>query len=243
MSETAVVEDKPAAEEKPKREKKVVQPHPCLCRFYVVGDAKDQDVRFTTECEAETKSVFTQGHDAKLVSFLVGAESDGYSIWQRNADNETVVSWPGAVEAATAISEKLGEKAKKAVVNVKERTDARDAKKAEREKIKNEKLAEKAKAKAEREKATADRAAAKAKAKAEAPKAIAANVVEGSQEGDAAATQPTELAEGEKVVVIKIGRNEINATMSADGRTVSWRDSKDQYQERSADTVRILEGV
>jgi hypothetical protein len=216
-------------EKKAGRTKKVVEPHACACRAWDYGDATDSEVRFDTECELTTKSRFAQGHDAKLVSTLVAAELDGYAIWQRD-DANNLALFRGAFEACASLSEPLGNKALKALQNARDKQEAKDRRVAERKAIKDAKEAEKAKAKAEKE--------AK-KAEAKPPREVPVQVAEGSQEGDGA-TEPTELAEGERVVTIKVGRNEILATLSADGRTVSWRDSKDEYQERPADTVRIL---
>lgn len=241
-----------APAEKPKREKKVVEPHACACQAFEVGEEVETETGldrtvFTTECAQETQRVFAQGHDARLVSFLVQAQMDGYTIW-RSVGGQSQ-TFPGATEAAASISEALGEKARKAVDNAQGRENAKAQRKAERDEARAKKAQEKAEAKAKREQEKANKPTPE-KELAEAagvvpPREVPVNVVSGSVENDGTdgsdAAGPTELAEGEKVVTIKVGRNEIQATLSANGQVVSWRNSAGEYKERSVETVRIIE--
>ncbi len=234
VDDTAAVEamepaDAPAEEEKPKKTKKVVEPHPCLCRLFLLAKPED-DAEFRSECAAETKSQFAQGHDARLVSFLVQGQLDGYQLFRD--DEAGRIQFDDAGHAAASCSEALGQKADKAIQNAIARRDEKAARAASR-------TIARAQAKAERE-------AAKEKAKAEkaaAPKDSKAKVVEGSQEGDAKKTfrRPDERAEGETEIMIKVGRNEIPALLSADGQTVRWIDTKDNEHNRPIDTVRVLQ--
>jgi hypothetical protein len=254
-AEVAAMEPAEAPAEKPAKAKK--EPVPCACRQFTVGEKPDgasdeEQPAWTTECDGTTQRLFRQGHDAKLVSFLVSAELDGYSIWAETGGVRR--TFPGAAEACGSISEALKEKAARALENQRQRDAVKLAKANEREAARLAKADEKAKAKAEKD---AEKAAAKAakdaakpaKAKATdvppvAPREVPVAVVPGSDDGEVIGdTQPTELEEGEEVVTIKVGRNEIQATLSADKKTVSWRNAQDEYKERPADTVRILPTV
>lgn len=249
-------DETPAPAEKPKREKKApAVPRNCLCQLFQVGEDIEVDGQpdrtiFTTECTQTTLRNFAQGHDARLVSFLVKGAVDGYTIWKE--DGGMLHTFPGPVEAAASISEPLGVKAEKAYTNAKSRLTAVADRKAARDKVKADRIAAKEKAKEEKAKAKAVADAAKAAAKPNTtvppvpPREVPVAVVPGSDTGAVSdpdttgATEPTELEPGEKVVTIKVGRNEIQATMSADGRTVSWRNAAGEYKERAADTVRVL---
>lgn len=87
---------------------------PCTCRSFEAGtrtevtggDVDFTDVR-TTGCTASTTRLFAQGHDAKLVSFLVAAELDGLEI----ALVDQGSSWGRAEDAARTISDALAIKA------------------------------------------------------------------------------------------------------------------------------------
>lgn len=226
VSET-VEEAKP---EKPKREKKVVEPKPCLCAVFMLLDKEDEDATFTTECESTTLSTFTQGHDARLVSFLVRGQLDGYSIVRTDGEGGSLVAYTDAGHAAASVSAPLGEKADKALVNATERDAKKAQAKIESAERREAKKAETA-AKKEAEKAN----------KATEPKAVAARVAKGSETGDAK-PKPTrpEPEEGEEAVVIKVGRNEIPATLNAEKTEVRWVDATGKPQVRPADTVRVL---
>lgn len=211
------------ATEAPAEEKaapKGKQPHDCLCQSYEVADPKDADSVFTTGCEQTTKSVFAQGHDARLVSFLVDGHFDGYQLRQIIDGKTTVYAVPA--DAVAHVSEPLRLKAEKATDN---RT-ARDKAKAD---AKEAREAKKAEAKAAKEKAAAEKAAAK---EANAPKATGAEVVAGSTEGD-----QTPLAEGE--VKIKVGRWEYNATIDDEGNA-HYVDGSGEEQVRAPGVFQLL---
>lgn len=88
---------------------------PCTCRKFEAGTRTEiagGDVDFTnvrtTGCNASTTRTFAQGHDAKLVSFLVAAELDGLEIALVGQGS----SWGRAEDAAATISDALAEKAR-----------------------------------------------------------------------------------------------------------------------------------
>lgn len=234
--ETApVVEDKPKREPKPKPE-----PHACLCSFFRVGEDLEDGTKneFTTECTSTTARTFAQGHDARLVSFLVSGELDGYKIWRNVTDTEIQV-FEGAVKAAGTVTEALRLKADKALGNAKARREDIENRQAARKALQDSKAAEKARLKAEKAKEKAEREAAKP---VKPPKAVAATVVAGSQEGDAVERVALpEPEDGETAVTIKVGRNEYLATLTADGQTVRFMDKAGELQTREAATVRIIE--
>jgi sRNA-binding protein len=170
--------------------------------------------------------VFAQGHDARLVSFLVDGHKDGYAI-QRTV-NGSVTRHDTPADAVASISDALRDKAAKATQNAADRQAVKAAKAAEREKAKAERDAAKEKAKAEK-------AAAKEAEKAAGPKATGAEVVAGSATGDVAP-----LAEGE--VKIKVGRWEYNATRLADGG-VSFTNGKGEVETREeGDGYTVIQG-
>lgn len=105
---------------------------PCTCRRFEIGDFDpEQDgYQATTECERTTKLLFAQGHDAKLVSFLVNAELDGYEI--RTTEGGMSITFPGSVAAAKSISEPLGVKAENMLAKAKERAEAKAKREAEK---------------------------------------------------------------------------------------------------------------
>jgi hypothetical protein len=83
----------------------------CACRSFEFGSYDpdtEQDDTYTTECAQTTTRVFAQGHDAKLVGFLVRAELAGEEISLIDGGMRTSF---GAVTAARAISEALAAKA------------------------------------------------------------------------------------------------------------------------------------
>lgn len=204
---------------------KVDPTHACLCSTYELVDRKDPDSLFSTGCSQTTKSQFAQGHDAKLVSFLVEGFMDGYAI--RQLVDGKYVSRVTPEEAARVASTKLGDKAAAATQNATDRQAVKDARAKEREAAKAKKAEEKAArdAKKAEEKAT----------KANEPKAVGAEVIAGSSEGD----QSTP-AEGQ--VKIKVGRWEYNATIDGEGNA-SYVDGSGAAQTVERDGYRLLETV
>lgn len=220
---TEAVAEQTEETEAPAEEKaapKGKQPHDCLCQSYEVADPKDADSVFTTGCEQTTKSVFAQGHDARLVSFLVDGHFDGYQLRQIVDGKTTVYAVPA--DAVAHVSAPLKAKAEKATDNRTARNQAKADAAADREKKKAEK-------KAAKEKAAAEKAAAK---EANAPKATGAEVVAGSTEGD-----QTPLAEGE--VKIKVGRWEYNATIDDEGNA-HYVDGSGEEQVRAPGVFQLL---
>jgi hypothetical protein len=201
---------------------------PCLCSFYEVGNYEEgSDEVFTTGCEQKTKRTFAQGHDARLVSFLVDGYFDGYDIRLVDGGVATTFATPG--EAARVASESLGDKATKATENRRVKRDSADLKKAEREAAK----AEKAKEKAEKAEAKAKEKAEKAEAAKSTPQV---EVVAGSHEGDV-----PELPEG--VVKIKVGRWEYDATIDPETGAASYIDGKGDEQTTERDGYRLLQNA
>jgi len=220
----------PTAEEakKPKTSK---DPHACLCSLFEVGmfdeteGTPDEQV-YNTDCSATTKRTFAQGHDARLVSFLVDGHFDGYSI--RMVQDGVATTFATPEDAARVASEELAAKALKA-------TERRN----EKEQVKRDRIEAKAKATEAKEKEKAEKAAAKekaaqeaAEAKAKAPKATGAEVVAGTKEGD----QP-DLPEG--LVRIKVGRWEYEAEIDDDG-VATYLDGKGDEQRMERDGYRLL---
>ncbi len=111
----------------------------CACRSFEFGSYDpdtEQDDTYTTECNQTTTRVFAQGHDAKLVGFLVRAELAGEEISLIDGGMRTSF---GAVTAARAISEALAAKAQAQLDAAKARlakTAAREAAKAARKSAK-----------------------------------------------------------------------------------------------------------
>jgi hypothetical protein len=89
----------------------------CACsQFYaesaINGDPAQGIGTYDTGCQKQTLNTFAQGHDAKLVSFLVRADfADDIIRWRQNE----VDVW-SASAAAGLISASLGTKAEKALV-------------------------------------------------------------------------------------------------------------------------------
>lgn len=202
-------------------------PKACLCSTFELYDPKDKDEVFAPECGLTTKSTFAQGHDARLVSFLVGGIKDGYSI--RQVVDGKPVNFATPFDAVSPISTALGEKARTATENAAKKTAEKAEAKAKREEAKKVRQAE-------AEKKKADAAAAKTAKAAEKgePKATGAEVVAGSAEGDARKLNPGEVR-------IKAGRWEYVATQNADGG-VTWTDGKGEVQTRAeGDGYTVLE--
>jgi hypothetical protein len=226
MTDTATA---PAEAEKPAPAPKT---RDCACKFYEVfavdeaGNAKPDEV-FTTGCEQTTGSTFAQGHDARLVSFLVDGLADGYQIRRVKDGVETKYGTPG--EAVSDISNALQTKAEKAWENRQAKMHGAAERKAARDKLKADKAAAKAEADAKKAQAKAEAAEAK---KAAGPKATGAQVVAGSSEGDA-----TELAEDQ--AIIKVGKFEFLATVDADG-TATYVDGSGAEQTRERDGYQLL---
>lgn len=96
--------------------------HPCTCRNFEAGnrvDVEGGDVDFidvrTTGCTASTTRLFAQGHDAKLVSFLVAAELANLEIALVGQGS----SWGRAEDAARTISDALASKAQAMIATAK----------------------------------------------------------------------------------------------------------------------------
>lgn len=200
-----------APEEKPAKVK--AQPHPCACASFEVGDGTDEGT-YTTGCDATTMRTFAQGHDARLVSFLVDAQYDGYPIRRASGDG-TVQPFGSAAEAAGVISPALQVKAEKAVANRDAKRKAAEERKAEKDRIKAEKTAAK-------EKEKADKAAAKAAAK----------------EADAPKDVPVKVAEHAGPARIKVGRREYGAVIDDNG-AATYRDG-DEERTIERDGYRLL---
>ncbi|MBQ1017749.1 hypothetical protein KBX71_07680 [Micromonospora sp. D93] len=88
---------------------------PCQCSRFEVGtttdgpDGIEPDITIeTTGCDRETPRLFAQGHDAKLVGFLVRAELEGKEV--RYGRAEGVVISSDAVSALGTISDALAAK-------------------------------------------------------------------------------------------------------------------------------------
>lgn len=222
--------------EKAKREPKPkAEPRRCLCSTFEIGrfdetvGTPDEEI-FNTGCSGTTFSTFAQGHDARLVGFLVSGYFDGYEIRQVT-DGGTVRSFAIPAEAAAVASDALGVKAAKATI----RRAEIDQKKAERTTLKDAARAEKADAKAA-EKAQKAELKLQAKAEKAALKAGApprAEVVAGSQEGDV----PTPAVGHARV---KIGRWEYDATINEDG-SASYLDGAGTEQTVERDGYRLLQ--
>jgi hypothetical protein len=201
--------------------------HPCLCgRFEVKGETDDEI--FSTGCEALTKRVFAQGHDARLISFLVDGYFDGYTL-RYVTDAETVATLATPAEAAALASEALRDKAAKATENRKAKVDAKE----QLAKAREAKKAEKAKEKAAADKVKADAKAAAKEVKAAAPKTTGAEVVAGSAEGD----KPT-LPEG--MTIVKVGRWEYEATIDPETGAAIYVDGKGVTVTTERDGYRLL---
>lgn len=209
-----------------KAPKKIKEKHDCLCASFEVVDPQDpQNSIFSTGCDQQTYGTFAQGHDARLVSFLVDGIKDGYYIQQLKDGQPVRFNTPA--EAVAQASDALRGKAEKATENMRAKLAA-----------KQELASKKAEAKANREALAAKKKAEKeaaAAAKAKGPKQTGAEVVAGSGEGDG-----TPLAEGQ--VKIKVGRFEYNAMVDEDG-TATYVDGAGATQTVERDGYRLLEPV
>lgn len=209
-----------ATEEKPAKAPKVVaEPKRCACADFEVGDGTD-DGTYTTGCEQTTGRTFAQGHDARLVSFLVDAEWDGYPI-RKLVEGAQPTSFTGAEAAAGSISEALRQKAAKALANRQAKREEADKKKAEREAAKAQKAQEKEAAKAAK---AAEKEAAKAAKVDEAP---------------APKDVPVKVEEHAGPARIKVGRREFDAMIGEDGSAV-YTDGSGAEQKIERDGYRLL---
>jgi hypothetical protein len=216
----------PAEAQAEKTPKPAPAKHACACQFYEVYKPGDEDQVFTTGCTQDTGSVFAQGHDARLVSFLVDGKADGYEI--RHVKDGVSTSYATPAESVADISNALQGKAEKAWENRQARLSGAAERKAARDALKAKKAADREAAK------QAKAAAAEAK-KAEAkstPKAVGVEVVAGSSEGD-----QTELQPGQ--AIIKVGKFEYLADVDADGNA-AYTDGSGAEQARERDGYQLL---
>lgn len=96
---------------------------PCACSMYHAIETIDGDERvYGTACNRVTHNKFAQGHDAKLVSFLVKAELSGDKIYWNSGDTDQLM--PDAQAAAAVQSPELAAKAERALVNALDRLAA-----------------------------------------------------------------------------------------------------------------------
>lgn len=223
-----------APAEKPAKAK--VEPHDCLCSTFLLLDPNEPDAEFDTGCSQTTLRTFAQGHDARLVSFLVAGHFDGYTIAQRQADG-TQVAFDGPGHAAATASEALGVKADKATANAQAKVDA----KAQRDAAKEAKKAER---EAEKAKRTAEKEAAKEAKKAEAkpPREVGAKVRQESVVDDGPVVDPQV---GDRLIV-KVGRGEYEADVVAgegdlEGKpAVNYLNIRGEEETRDLELVRVL---
>lgn len=76
--ETPVTDETEAVEEKPARERKVVEPTRCECGLYTGTDAKG--AALSTDCTETNTRTFKPGHDAKLKSLLIKVGAAGGQV-------------------------------------------------------------------------------------------------------------------------------------------------------------------
>lgn len=118
----------------------------CLCQSFEFGEFDGENeaaVSYDTNCSSTTTKVFAQGHDAKLVGYLVRAELAGEEI--RIVDGGVAITFAGPVDAALRVSEALAAKTQAQL----DAALARVAKKAAREAAKTARKSAKAATKAE----------------------------------------------------------------------------------------------
>lgn len=82
--------------------------HRCECAAWSFDLDVDREDDYTTGCQAMTIRTFAQGHDAKLVGFMVRAEIQGHDI--SKAEGGMLVTYNNAVLAAASISNALAVK-------------------------------------------------------------------------------------------------------------------------------------
>lgn len=83
--------------------------HPCECSLWEFDLDVERDDDYSTGCTAMTHRTFAQGHDAKLVGFMVRADIAGHDISKR--EGGVLVTFGGAIQAAASISDALALKA------------------------------------------------------------------------------------------------------------------------------------
>lgn len=83
--------------------------HRCECTSWTFDLDAETDTDYTTGCQAMTIRTFAQGHDAKLVGFMVRAELAGHNI--NKTEGGMLVTYNNAVMAAASISDALAIKA------------------------------------------------------------------------------------------------------------------------------------
>lgn len=86
----------------------------CSCQTFAFGSygpdgSAEAFTDYGTDCSQTTWNVFAQGHDAKLVGFMVRAELAGEEI--AKVEGGVRITFPGAVAAAQSISDALAIKA------------------------------------------------------------------------------------------------------------------------------------
>lgn len=211
---------------------KVDPTKPCYCSLFEVGNFETagttEEEIFSTGCEQTTKRTFAQGHDARLVSFLVDGHFDGYKI--RIVKDGVATNFGTPEAAARTASDSLGDKAAKATQNRADRAAAKETAKAAREAEKAAKKAEADKAKAAKKEAAEKAKAEAASAKKDAPHA---EVAAGSTEGD-----QTPLAEGQ--VKIKVGRWEFPADIDPETEVATYVNGKGETCVIERDGYRVL---
>lgn len=187
--ETPVANEAEAVEEKPARERKVVEPTPCECGLYTGTDVKGEAL--ATGCTETNTRTFKPGHDAKLKSLLIQVGAAGGQV-TKTVDGETEEMDP--LHAADLYGfRNLVEKS----------VDAKKAEQAERAKKAEERAAKKD-------------AAAKAKAEAKAKREKAA---EAKKAHAKAVEQAAEDAKGKPgPAKAKVGRTTVDGEILADGQ-------------------------
>jgi hypothetical protein len=118
--------------------RKMVQ---CLCQSFEFGEFDGENeaaISYDTNCNQTTTKTFAQGHDAKLVGYLVRADLAGEEM--RIVEGGVAITFPGPVEAAGHVSEALAAKAQAQL----DAARARIAKKAAREAAKTARKSAKA---------------------------------------------------------------------------------------------------
>lgn len=114
----------------------------CLCQAFSFGTygpdgSAESYTDYGTGCKQTTTRVFAQGHDAKLIGFMVRAELSGEEINMDQGGVRHTLS--GAVSAAATVSEALATKAEAQLDAAKARvakTAAREATKKARQSAK-----------------------------------------------------------------------------------------------------------
>lgn len=186
--ETPVTNEAEAVEEKPVREKKVVEPTPCECGLYTGKNAKGEDL--STGCTETNTRTFKPGHDAKLKSLLIQVGAAGGEV-TKTVDGESESMDP--LHAADLYGfRNLVEKS----------VDAAKAKEQERQ------------AKAEERQAKKD-AAAKAKEEAKAKREQAAQAKKAHAKAVEEAAEARKSQPGPAKA--KVGRTTVDGEILADG--------------------------